>query len=66
MQNFCGKCGTKLSTELKFCTNCGAPIQTNIETQKVDAPKETSVKEETKVEKDVSTEKNPQILIHIP
>lgn len=40
MQNFCGKCGTKLSSELKFCTNCGAPIQNDVELPKEETKNE--------------------------
>ena len=25
--NFCGSCGAQLARPMKFCTNCGAPIQ---------------------------------------
>jgi len=40
MQNFCGKCGTKLSSESKFCTNCGAPIENKEEASDEDIKKE--------------------------
>lgn len=57
MQNFCGKCGTKLSSELKFCTNCGAPIQTNVEPSNKEIPIKIVAKEDTKAEKEVAAEK---------
>lgn len=59
MQNFCGKCGAKLSSELQFCTNCGSKIQTDAESPKQEIKKESVIKEEIKIEKEKEVKIEP-------
>lgn len=57
MQNFCGKCGAKLSSTLNFCTKCGTKIKADLEPPSEEVIKGHTTNEETKVEKESVVDK---------
>ena len=58
MANFCIKCGTSLSSDLNFCTNCGHKIEQKITVQ--DEPKEIKKAEEVK-KVEITSEKSQDV-----
>ncbi len=60
MQNFCGKCGAKLSGSNEFCTNCGAKILDDKESTKEE------IKKEEKFETKTQQESKKKYILKIP
>lgn len=54
---FCSKCGTQISDEAKFCTNCGSKTETSAEISKINTA-ENSMHQDLSMENDVNQNKS--------